>query len=147
MASNIPAAPFALLCELKHNPLGIGRSTPRLSWQMRSLNRGARQIAYQIMAASSEEHLASQHADLWESGKISSDASVHVEYGGQPLTSRRRSWWMVRVWDENDALSEWSESAWWETGLFNRDEWTGSWIGGALEKPEQRVSLRESMGD
>lgn len=131
MTTSFPA-PAALLCELKDNPLGLDIANPRLSWQLRSLNRGARQTAYQIIVASSEDLLTPERADLWDSGQISSDASIHIIYEGKPLSSRQRAWWMVRVWDENDEVSEWSAPAWWEAGLLKRDEWTGSWIGGAL---------------
>ncbi|MGQ9905216.1 MAG: glycoside hydrolase family 78 protein [Anaerolineae bacterium] len=40
-----------LTCEYQINPIGIGVTAPRLSWQMVSEQRGARQTAYQIRAA------------------------------------------------------------------------------------------------
>ncbi len=39
------------------NPLGIGTSTPRFSWQITSDRKGVVQTSYQILVASSREKL------------------------------------------------------------------------------------------
>ena len=39
-------------CEYQTNPLGIGVLQPRFSWEIQSDAQGARQSAYQILAAS-----------------------------------------------------------------------------------------------
>ncbi len=62
-----------LTCEYRTNPLGIDVLQPRLSWQMQSDRRGARQTAYQILAASSETGLDGSAGLLWDSRKIESD--------------------------------------------------------------------------
>src|SRR4051812_28751170 len=52
--------PTALRCEYKVDPLGIDQTTPRFDWQLKSDQPDARdqkQSAYQILVASSEEHL------------------------------------------------------------------------------------------
>ena len=99
-----------LRCEYRENPLGIDVLKPRMSWILeersqnsgvRSQNIGARglcQTAYQILVASSEELLAKDKGDLWDSGKVASDQSIQVEYAGQPLASRQQCYWKVRVW-------------------------------------------------
>ncbi|MCK5173758.1 MAG: hypothetical protein KAR47_10230, partial [Planctomycetes bacterium] len=65
-----------LRCEYLENPLGIDEIEPRLSWIVTSEARGQKQTAYQIRAASSLEMLLSGNADLWDSGRISSDETV-----------------------------------------------------------------------
>ncbi len=79
-------------CEYLSNPLGIDAAKPRLSWVIeersqksevggqRTEARGLRQTAYQILVASSEELLKKNKGDLWDSGKVESGQSVHVEY-------------------------------------------------------------------
>ncbi len=121
--------PTQLRCEYRANPLGIDVAQPRLSWQLQSDRRGARQTAYQILVASSAEQIADDHGDLWDSGKVSTDQSVHVVYSGQNLQSGQRAWWNVRVWDEDGQVSNASELAWWEMGLLDRGEWQAQWIG------------------
>ena len=68
---------------------------PRLSWQLETSQRGARQSAYRILASSSREALNGKNAELWDSGKIESERSVHVSYGGDALRSRQRVCWRV----------------------------------------------------
>jgi alpha-L-rhamnosidase len=117
-----------LTCEYRTNPLGIDVLQPRLSWQMQSDRRGARQTACQILVAPSEEPLEGSPGILWDSGKIESDQSIHVPYNGPALASGQRVYWKVRVWDETGQEIE-SPSAWWEMGLLQRTDWEAQWIG------------------
>ena len=114
-----------LRCEYRENPLGIDETRPRLAWQMRTRRRGARQTAYQIVAQDETGEA------LWDSGKIASEQSSQVEYGGPPLHSRQRVTWRVRVWDEG-GVSVLSRPAWWEMGLLERADWSAGWIQGGL---------------
>ncbi|MDQ1300704.1 MAG: alpha-L-rhamnosidase, partial [Chloroflexota bacterium] len=117
-----------LLCEYRANPLGMDVRRPRLSWQLRSDRRGAAQTAYQLRAAGDGADLASGKKLLWDSGKIASDQSILVPYGGPALRSGQRIHWQVRAWDETGAASAWSEVAWWEMGLLEAADWQAAWI-------------------
>lgn len=121
----------ALTCEYRTNPLGIDIQQPRLSWKLASERRGAKQIAYRILAASSPDRISEGKADLWDSGKVESDQSVHVSYAGRKLESRQRVHWNVTVWDDTGSPIT-SGSAWFEMGLLKRREWKAKWIGAAL---------------
>lgn len=116
-------------CEYLVNPLGLDIANPRLSWALESDQRASRQSAYQLLLASSPELLAADHADLWDSGKVSSDQSHGIRYAGRALKSGERVWWKVRVWDAQDQPAADSDMAWWEMGLLQRAEWQGQWIG------------------
>ena len=118
-----------LRCEHLENPQGIDATPPRLSWILQSSQRDVKQSAYQILVASSEAKLKSDAADLWDSGKISSDDSILVPYNGQPLASRTECFWKVRVWDENGKVSAWSKTAAWSMGILNPTDWNAQWIG------------------
>ena len=118
-----------LRCEYRQNPLGIDVPPPRLSWKLQSDTRGVRQHAYQVLVASSAELLSNGTGDLWDSGKVESDASAHVVYAGEPLPSRQFCYWKVRVWDQDDEPTDWSESARWTMGLLAEEDWSGAWIG------------------
>ncbi len=119
------------LCEYRTDPLGIDVTVPRFSWRMETERQGARQTAYRILAASDETLLHDGQADVWDSGKVESDQSVHVPYGGSALSSRQRVYWRVIVWDEIEASYE-SDSSWFEMGLLESSDWHAQWIGGAL---------------
>jgi alpha-L-rhamnosidase len=112
--------------------LGIDTPEPRLSWQLQSERRGARQTAYQVLVAGNQDDLLHQRALLWDSGKALSDQSVHMPYAGQTLRSGQRAWWQVRAWDEQDQATAYSAPAWWEMGLLDRVEWQAQWIGADL---------------
>ncbi len=117
-----------LRCEYLVNPLGIDAARPRLSWVLESDRRAEVQTAYQVLAAGSAEALAADRGDLWDTGKVASDQSIHVAYGGKPLASAQCVWWKVRVWDRDGRPSAWSEPATWEMGLLSRDDWKANWI-------------------
>lgn len=125
-----------LLCEYLVNPLGIDETQPRLSWQLAALEanaRGLKQSAFQILAASEAALLQQNKGDLWDSGRVGSDQSIHVVYAGKPLRSRMSCFWKVRVWDQNGKASAWSEPAQWSMGLLEPEDWSGEWIG--LDEP------------
>ncbi len=113
-----------LRCEHVVNPMGVESAAPRLSWWMESDRRGARQTAYRIEVGSGPET-----GDLWDSGRVESDASVLVPYAGKRLRSRQRCWWQVRVWDETGE-EHLSETAYWEMGLLREKDWKAKWIAG-----------------
>jgi alpha-L-rhamnosidase len=128
IAADSPATLAELTAEHTVNPIGIGVSQPRLSWKMLSDVPGQAQTAYEIRAASSIASLAGT-PDLWNSGKVVSDQSVLVRWAGQPLDSRARVYWQVRVWDKLDQPTAWSSPAFIELGLLNsKSEWKGQWI-------------------
>ncbi|MCS7066357.1 MAG: alpha-L-rhamnosidase N-terminal domain-containing protein, partial [Fimbriimonadales bacterium] len=110
------------------NPLGIDQLLPRLSWQIRTARRGARQTAYHLQAASALELLLNAQPDLWDSGWQAGDDPTGVRYGGAPLQSRQRVYWRVRIQDERGRISAWSEPAWFETGLLHPTDWQAQWI-------------------
>ncbi len=127
-------SPSHLRCEYKENPIGIDVLKPRLSWQMTSPGRGAKQTAYQIVVAGSPAGLEAAGGHLWDSGKVSSGESIHRPYEGPPLASSQRYYWKVRVWDGDDQPSAWSEPAFWEMGLLSPADWQAAWIQPDLEE-------------
>lgn len=122
-----------LRCEYRTNPLGLGVRQPRLSWILAAANektRGLRQTAFQIIVASSEANLAANRGDLWDSGRINSDESLHIVYQGQALKSKQQCYWKVRSWDAAGHDSPWSMPAQWTMGLLDRADWQAHWIAG-----------------
>jgi alpha-L-rhamnosidase len=125
-------APTDLRCEYLHDPLGIDTPQPRLSWILdagAAPARGQRQTAWQVRVAGSPALLAAGHGDLWDSGKVVSDQSIHVPYAGVALASGQACFWKVRVWDRAGRPSDWSKSALWTMGLLRAADWKAMWIG------------------
>ena len=128
-ATNPILAVVGLQTEYQTNPLGIDVRQPRLSWQLRSNQRGVIQSACQIRVARSKDELLRGINLIWDSGKVQSEESIHRVYGGQLLRSAQRYYWHVRVWDATGHVSGWSNAAYWEMGLLQPADWQASWIG------------------
>ncbi len=131
-----PGAPQNLQCEYQSNPLGIDIQKPRLSWLVNDNRRGAVQSAYQVLVASNQDLLQQDKGNIWDSGKIESDLSVHIPYDGPALESRKRYFWKVRTWDKDGQTMPYSEITWWETGLLKASDWNAKWIGKQIEVKE-----------
>lgn len=125
--------PVNLKCEYQSNPLGVDSIRPRLAWWFESSRMNEIQTGYQILVATSKSNLTPKKADLWNSGRVASDQSVHVEYGGTALKSNIECFWQVRVWDRDGKASAWSRPARWTTGLFKPEDWKGKWIAATSE--------------
>ena len=118
----------SLTCEYLDNPLGIDVIQPRLSWKLVSDEQNKTQSAYRILVASSLDLLEKNEGDLWDTDKMKSNQSTHINYKGTSLISRQSCYWKTMVWDENGLASEWSEPASWEMALLNKNDWEASWI-------------------
>lgn len=126
-----------LRTEYMENPLGIDIRRPCLSW---NCSGGIRQTAYEIQASSGGRV-------IWDSGKVSSGRMQ--EMFGQETESRQRVFWKVRLWDEEDRAGDWSEEAFFEMGLLEREQFTAKWINPELvcnpEEHKPASYLRKSF--
>ena len=110
-----------LLTENRIDPIGLDVANPRFSWQLISEKRNVMQTAYEIKLSEGKQ-------TVWNSGKILSDSSVYVTYKGKPLQSGKKYQWQVRVWDNYNEASAWSEHAFLQTALLNVADWKAKWI-------------------
>lgn len=122
------------------DPLGIDIQKPRLSWKLVSNYNVQKQTAYYILVATSKENLEDNNGDLWNTGVIKSDQSLHMNYQGKKLETGIQAFWKVRVWDRDGKPSEWSEIAKWEMAL-NPFDWQAKWTGA----PDKIVGNAEKM--
>lgn len=138
---NAKTAVDHLLTENMSNPVGLDNATPRFSWQLVSEERGVSQLAYAIRLAKTPDGLKKESALLWSTGKVSSSQSVHVIYQGDKLKSDTRYYWQVKVWDQNNKASAWSEPAWFHTGFLNPSDWQAKWIAATKQDINQASPL------
>lgn len=110
-----------LLCENLSNPVGIDAAQPRFSWQLSSEKRNVKQTAYEIKVAAENEL-------VWSSGKVNTDQSVQIVFGGKNLQSGKKYNWQVKVWDNTGKASAWSNQAIFQTALLNLADWKAKWI-------------------
>jgi alpha-L-rhamnosidase len=121
-----PLAPTSLRCEYLENPVGIDVPKPRFFWVVEHPERGQVQSAYQIIV-STDPKAAS--GEIWDSGKVVSSKSTQVVFAGKALESGKSYYWKVRTWDRGGNEGVWSDIARFDTGLFDKSEWKGVWIG------------------
>jgi alpha-L-rhamnosidase len=113
-----------LICEYHTNPIGIDIQKPRLSWKLESTDENVLQSAYEIRVTDQP----AKGKTIWTSGKVESEQSINVEYGGPALKSMQRVYWQVRVWDNQKRVSDWCAPAFWEMGILSPEEWKALWI-------------------
>ena len=101
------------------NPIGIDIVAPRLYWNAEG---GTEQTAYQIIAKSGGKI-------IWNTGKVASSRMTHILYEGQPMHSREKVYWSVKLWDENGEGGEISTGSF-EMGLLENTDWEAKWITG-----------------
>lgn len=140
--------PVDLRCEYLKNPAGIDSRVPRLSWKLETIElkpeRGIRQTAYQVLVATNEKLLEEGKADLWDSDKVESDQSLHIEYKGKTLETGKKYFWKVKTW--TTAGNSWSQPASWTMGLLESGDWKAKWIGSPTdEKIEPAPMFRKAF--
>ncbi len=112
-------------CEYKENPLGIDTRRPRFGWHIEADARNVRQSAYQIQLAKDQADFT---VAFWDTGMVSSNESIQVQYNGPELESRRRYYYRVRIYDQHGNESDWSALNYFEMGLLDPSEWQAMWI-------------------
>lgn len=125
-----------LTCEYIENPLGIDITKPLLGWQILGDKRNQRQIAYSIMISDDPKLIKNLTGNIWNSGKIISSQSTNIEYNGTPLKPFKKYYWRVRVFDQNDAPTLWSDPATFETAMLQPQDWQAKWISDSRKLPE-----------
>jgi alpha-L-rhamnosidase len=117
----------------RENPLGIPAGNISFSWAATSPGRGVVQQAYQIRVGT-----GAGLQDIWDSGEIASARQVDVALpSGVTLAPATRYYWQVKIRDGNGLASEWSEAAWFETGLLTESDWAGAdWITRPVQSPD-----------
>ncbi len=81
-----------------------------------------KQTTYQILVSTNKETLSQDIGDVWDSGKVISDETDQIAYNGTRLESETTSFWKVRVWDNSNNPSRWSEPSFWKMGLLNQND-------------------------
>jgi alpha-L-rhamnosidase len=132
-----------LRVEYHENPSGIDVEKPRFSWTLEGDGRNRAQSAYQIVVSSSIQKLNAGDWNIWNSGKVSSNKTNQIVYGGSSLQSGSNYFWKVKIWDESGSVSDWSAKANWSMGLLNYFDWNGQFIG--LDVGHQTGNKYESL--
>ncbi len=119
-----------LQIENRTNPIGVDNVKPRFSWQLESSQKNVLQTAYQVLVSDEENLLQKNIGNIWDSKKFLASTSIQVEYKGKQLSSTKKYFWKVKVWDSKGNTSNWSNASYWQMGLLQRNDWhNAKWIG------------------
>ncbi len=101
-------------------------SKPEFSWVVPK--EAVIQKGYQILVASSKQNIGNNIGDVWDSGNVRSNQSADIEFGGEPLSENTEYFWKVRIFDQDNRLSEYSEPQYFQTGEFGEKLTSHNWF-------------------
>jgi arylsulfatase A-like enzyme len=112
------AAPTDLTVELIREPesdVEIFDLKPEFGW---TVPLGSKfQGAYQILVASNKKDIDNNNGNVWDSGRVASTKSTDVEYAGNPLDIGKTYYWKVRIWEQENRLTQYSDAQKFKTGI------------------------------
>jgi alpha-L-rhamnosidase len=119
---------LGLRTEYQVNPVGIDVLNPRFSWIIQANIRDVSQTAYEIRVSLNPDQLRPGTSLFWTTKKVLSDASNQLAYTGPALESGKRYYWTVRVWDNQNHITDWAPISFFEPGLLKPTDWKASWV-------------------
>lgn len=133
-----------MLVEYLNDPLGVDTEKPRFSWKIASQDREVKQVAYQIIVSEHKKDIKKRKGTVWDSGKITGDESVNIDYMGIPLESNKTYYWTVGVTLGNNKVM-WGEQSSFHTGILNNALWKARWITSPDEITDASPLFRKSF--
>ncbi|MGD0890478.1 MAG: family 78 glycoside hydrolase catalytic domain [Terracidiphilus sp.] len=138
LAAAAHATPVHLRTNALNTPIGLDTPKPTFSWMSDATTANWTQSAYEILVDTEGKNLRTDHASIWDSGRVTSSESVDIAYAGAVLKPQQRYAWKVITWDSAGKMSA-SASTWFETGLLNASDWKAQWI--RRDDPEAEKEL------
>ncbi|SHJ00957.1 Arylsulfatase A [Tangfeifania diversioriginum] len=118
-------------------------SKPEFSWVVPK--EAVIQKGYQILVSSTKQNIDNNIGDVWDSGNVRSSHSVDIEFGGEPLSENTEYFWKVRIFDQDNRLSEYSSPQKFTTGSFKEKSITTSnWF--QIERIQPKKMVQDSDG-
>jgi len=130
-----------LKTDYQTTPLGFDNPEPSFSWILQSSERGMLQTAFEILVSDDQNKLDAGIGNFWQPGKTSGNHTFGIRYVGKSLQSFTRYFWKVRVWNQQDKVSEWSRPSWFETSMMKPSDWKAQWISDQGSLPERDVDF------
>jgi hypothetical protein len=73
--------------------------------------KGTKQRAFQVLVASSMESLEKNHGTIWDSRRVDTTSHQGIVHEGLELEAGKAYYWKVRIWDQDNRLTEYSEAS------------------------------------
>lgn len=127
------------------DPFDTDGFRPAFSWKTNAGSANWKQSAWQIVVAESEESLQSMESITWNSHKVRDGQQLFIPFDGEKLATGKKYFWKVRVWDNKDTPSDWSEASSFRIPLNYCKDWKGEWITYDFERSAPMPLLRKSF--
>ena len=112
-----------ILCEYLENPIGLGIKSPRITWTLSEVKlQKSFEIKYQVNGK--------------EFKRIVNSSSMNYTFD-EVFNSRDHVEYKIRVCDEADNWSDYSDAHFFEMGLLNEEDFKANWITGNY-KPNKK---------
>lgn len=122
--ASVPLAPIRLRTEYLDSPLSIDTPLPRFSWALAHTGRQQTQTAYHILVI-----MEPAGSLFWDSGSVTSNRSLNVEYAGPLLPSDADFSWNVTWTDAFGVISPPSRGTFSTALLAGSSDWQGAaWL-------------------
>ena len=123
-----------LRAEYGPNPaIGIGATSPRLSWHTVTSAPDWAQAAYEVEVAGTS------------CGRVDGPDSVFVPWPTDPAPIQGSPAVRVRVWGTDGSATAWSDPLVVEAGLLAPDDWSAGWVTAADEADPRPQQLRRAF--
>ena len=126
--------------EFYENPIGYNLEDLTFSWKLPQ-GDNVSQSAYQIIVGTSPDL---SKGIVWDSGKVESSQSVKIPYPNK-VDVRQKLYWKVKVWDNHNNESKFSDINFFEAGI-NSEDWNANWLS-SPDNPEPQDTEIPFMGD
>lgn len=118
---------------------------PVFGWELSGTHRNTVQSAYHLLVSESADSLLHGVGEIWDSGKVESSESIHVEHQGKPLHPSRKYSWKVKVWDQEGRESAWSAVSTFWTAEDLQDDGTSVYPLLKSDETPQRILHQEGV--
>ena len=109
-SASVTSSNLGMFCELLQHPeeTSISAVAPKFGWIYQPSFRNDLQTGYRIIVASSQSLANAGTGDLWDSGIVSSAASINVPYAGAALQPGTNYFWRVQTVNSAGQPGAWS---------------------------------------
>lgn len=123
---------YDLKTDNRINNNNIGRKNPVFGWKAEGRERNIRQESYRIRVWRTADGNggSGERIQVWDSLTVMSSLMANIPYEGEALSSDSRYEWEAELTLRHDGGAETVKGgSWFETGLFNAEDWKGEFIG------------------
>ena len=118
---------------------------PVFSWKINAEPDGFAQQACQVIISNDRDIIDVSGENIWDSQKLETSNSIQIRYDGPALENGKEYFARVRVWDQNDVPSAWSEGVRFIVPMEYPGDWQAEWLTYDYEPDEAMPLFRKAF--